>query len=227
MQNPTWTDDDRVKAVELFASALRQVNPSSTDSPRKLAVKTVAEKLGRSEASVRGVLVGLDAYRDDFMADPLSEMSAVNSGLLNAIEDLAELQRDTGDKWTPTQQLELEKIAHLASMEMIQAFELCSQCDDKFVIAKTYHYVYKKGRDREVPEKIRRVAKSPNIDSSVWTPEFTEEVIRISKQGIQDKMDYVKRDFALRFGDDIDGYGFRGCAGTAALFIGLLFIALL
>jgi hypothetical protein len=227
MKNPTWTDDDRIKAVELFADALRRVNPSSTDSPRKLAVRLVAEEMGRSEASVRGVLVGMDAYRDDFMADPLSEMSAVNSDLSNAVEEAADLQWGSASRWTPAQQRELEKIADLASLEMMQAYELCSQCDDKFVIAKTYHYVYKKGRDREIPDKIRRVAKSPNIDASVWTPEFTEEVIRISKQGIQDKMDYVKRDFAVRFRDDIDGYGFRGCAGSAALFIGVLFMALL
>jgi hypothetical protein len=123
--------------------------------------------------------------------------------------------------WTLEQEKELEAIRELAELEMAQAYEICSQCDDKFTIANTYHYVYKRGMNRDIPKQVRAAAASPNVDKSIWTPEFTEEVIRISQAGIQRKMDYVKNDFWLRFGDDIETYGFKGCTGPAVLLIAL------
>jgi len=123
--------------------------------------------------------------------------------------------------WTPEQEKELEAIRELAELEMMQAYEICEQCEDKFIIAKTYHSVYRKGKNVDVPKQFRAAAGSPQADKTIWTPEFTEEAIRISQAGIQRKMDYVKKDFWIRFRDDIETFKPFGCSGSAALLLGI------
>ena len=117
--------------------------------------------------------------------------------------------------WSPTQREALEAIESLAEMEMLQAYDICENCTDKFVMAKTYHYVYKKGKDKDIPRQFRAMAARENRE--VWTPELTEEAIRIAQEGIQCKMDYVRVHFARTFDDDIETYGFRGCTGSAGV----------
>lgn len=101
MPKNEWTDEERTRAVELFAIALRRIEHGSTDSPRKLAVRLVAAQMGRSEAAVRGVLVGLKAYRDDFMSSPLSEFVSLQSDLAEGLSELVEMQGGHVDHCCP------------------------------------------------------------------------------------------------------------------------------
>ena len=61
--------------------------------------------------------------------------------------------------WTPDQAKALAAVRKLAELEMNQAFDLCPNCHDKFVIAKTYHFVYKKGMNKEVARQLRNIAR--------------------------------------------------------------------
>jgi hypothetical protein len=123
-----------------------------------------------------------------------------------------------GTVWTEKQEEELEALRELAGLEMTQAYELCRE-DDKFVVAKTYNYVFKRGMNRDVPREIRAIRESEHTDKEVWTLEFTEEAVIIAQAGIQRKMDYVRMDFFRRFGDDVERYGFKGCTGTAGVIL--------
>ena len=122
-------------------------------------------------------------------------------------------------RWTPSQEEALDAIRKLADLEMVQAYDICTNCHDKFVMAKTYHYVYKKGKNKDIPRQFREMAaRESNL---TWTHELTEEAIRIAQAGIQAKMDYVRRHFLVTYGDDIEQYGFSGCTGSAALFLAI------
>lgn len=124
-------------------------------------------------------------------------------------------------EWTTKQEEQLRGIREIADLEMHQALDICRNCHDKFVMAKTYHYVYKKGMIKDIPRQFRGMAAAPVSDKEVWTPEFTEEAIRIAQAGIQRKMDYVREFFAAKYGDDIESYGFKGCTGSAMLMLAI------
>lgn len=131
------------------------------------------------------------------------------------LEDL-EVQDLKSDKWTPEQTEELLAIREMAKMEMVQARDICENCRDRFQVAKTYHYVYKKGRDKLIPKQFQQMAARSASGDSIWTPEFTREAIRIAQDGITKKMEFVKEDFYVRFNDDIETYAFSGCAKASA-----------
>ncbi len=124
--------------------------------------------------------------------------------------------------WTEEQEEELSAFRQLADLEMVQAIDITTNCHDKFQVGKTYHYVYRRGMNKDIPRQVRQMASGPVAKREVWTPAFTEEVTRILQAGVQRKLDYVRADFWRRFGDDIESYGFKsaGC-GTAVLLLGV------